>query len=367
MGFQFRGIPTYVSRVYPVLLGVMVIATSYTTYAWKKAEYDLQKVPDTSIRLGQLEKRVTELLKEQKEDRTLLTARQKELEQTNQKLGDAQTSLLSVQKDLTTAQSQVKNQQAQITTNAAELEKLRTRPPLFSFPSTNPADSTQQAEVKEVVTAAYDVMREVLGDPYNLSGVTISFSQSLSITGSTGETRIESSSSGVKIAITLQKFSKDNFADVNTVLHEIIHAFHSAAVVDEAYIEEGKTVAETDAVMKTMIERKLLPEYGRLYLIATDEQLAKWGSITIPKDSAQFYQGADVSKRYQITGTAWYKLYQADPTIFKRLNNQYYPEVQRGIFPNQGVVFTALKAIQPNVGTQTIEQFIAAQHGLNPN
>lgn len=363
-------LPTRVSRVYPVVSFLLLLTTAFFGYSWQQAKLDLQKVPDVSQRNALLEKRVGELLTQQKADKTEINAKKAELVAAATKVTQAQADLAAVNLKLSQADARLSNQESQITANAQELEKLRSRPPLFNFEADESVSeaAAKQAEVKSVITAAYDVAKEIYGDPYLLSGITIRFRDSLSIAGSSGETEVTTSSRGVTVTITLRDFATNNFSDVNTLIHEMMHAFHGAAVVDQAYWEEGMTVAVTDAVMRQMTAKGLLPDYGRYYLSSSPEQLSRWNeTITIPKDSAEFYSGPDVAKRYQMVGSAWYSLYQVDPLIFKKLNQSYYPSVQKGTFPTDDMVRSALQEVLPTLNGEPLTSYLGRFRAFNPS
>lgn len=270
----------------------------------------------------------------------------------NKNLADRQKELDAKKKELTAAENQINSQKSQLEANTSELSKLRNRPPLFSFQnkSTTIADiESKQAAVKRIVTAAYDTIEEIYGKPYLLHSVTISFVDAFSNPKAAGEIIITNSSEGLKIVIRLKDFNENSFADVNTIIHEIIHSFHGLAVLEPTAFEEGITVAATDAVMKKMIAAGTIPNFSPLYIRLTDAEYAEYQqTLSIPRDSDALYSSDQVVEMYQVLGKAWYTLYAADSRFFIRFNENIYAKKQAGIEITEELVLAVIKEVAPS-------------------
>lgn len=370
-------LPNRVSRFYPVFMVVLLLLSSSLTYAWlhtkiqleyltanvDQREYDLKQ----QVKTLSANKLVNDaLLKKQESEIAAATARLTELEKDLKNKSD---QLATQQALLTQSEDQLKAQKNQLATNAAELESLRLRPPLFSFQNKSSLSDINQkeADVKEVITAAYDYIRNLYGQPYLLNSITITFVDSFSIEGSSGEIVIQNSSKGINIDIHLKDFDKNSFQDVNTIIHEIIHGFHGIAVFDSSALEEGMTVAATDAVMSKMIKDGKLPNFEHLYIVLSDEKYNSYNKIyKIPADNDAFYSMPDVGKIYQVIGKAWYQLYEQNPDFFFNFNKTYYPSIQNGHKADTALVLDVIRQTVPKVRSTDIQTYLSANIAFNP-
>ncbi len=291
----------------------------------------------------ELSAKTDELAKKQAELNTL----SQDLESKKKEVEAKAAELSTKQKDLAAAQKRIDDQKSQLETNSGELAKLRNRPPLFSFQiqSSKLADAEQKkAAVKQIVTAAYDTIEEVFGKPYLLSGVTISFVEELSNPKASGEIVISNSDKGLSLTIKLLDFDQNDFDDVNTIIHEIVHAFDGVGSPIVAAQAEGKTVAITDAVMKRMIASGKLPQFNPLYIRISEAEFAqKQASLSIPRDSSAFYSSDLVTDYYQVLGKAWYKLYEQDSNFFKKVNEKLFAKKNDGQEITEEVVLSAVR------------------------
>ncbi len=318
---------------------------------------------------------------------TLTAARQLDqakIQVQNQKLDEATASLNSIQEQLvgktqelattqlqlTQAQVQLEAQKNQLSQNATEIEQLRARPPLFSFQnkSSQLDIAQQQADVKELVTTAYDYMVKMYGQPYLLSAVKITFVDEFSIKGAAGEVVIKNTAKGIETDIHLKSFNKNSFQDVNTVLHEVTHSFHGVAVMQSSALEEGATVAATDALMKQMMTDGKIPTFSRLYLDLSDQEYEEYNStLKVLADNQLFYTSQDVAKVYQLIGTAWLRFYSQDHDFFKKFNAAYYAKVQQGLQPTDTLIRETLLTVAPEVNGQSIQTYLATNRAFNPS
>ncbi len=364
--------PRRVSRLYPVLALVAgIIATSFF-YQWRFTQItSATSIAANEQRIVALEGQLDGFKAQKATDDRTIAEKTKQLDETTQQLSTTKSELDSATVQLNALKAQVKNQEDQLSANSAELQKLRTRPPLFNFKNeTSQSDAAlaiQQQEIKEVISNAYDVIKEVYGSPYLLNQVTISFVDNFKISGAAGEILIENSAKGISITIRLKSFSKNNFENVNTIIHETIHAFHGIAVLDSSAFEEGMAVAATDVVMRKLIEQGKLPNYSNLYLIISEAQYTNFNqTLVVHKDNEAFYTYPQVSKVYQLVGMAWMKLYKADPTIFYRLNEAYYAKVQKGEAPSDEMIRNLLIQLLPTVNGEPMTSFLTANAAFNP-
>lgn len=313
-----------------------------------------------------------------------VTQKQKEIDQKSDELNKVSTDLAKKEIELTakiqelkskeneiaTLQKKISNQESQLASNSAELNQLRSRPPLFSFNNESSlADfENKKAQVKDVVTSAYDVIAEIYGQPYLLHSVTITFVDNFSINGASGEIKITNSAQGLAIDIRLKDFNKNDFDDVSAIIHEIIHSFHGVAVFETTVYEEGMTVAATDVVLAHLISDKKISDFGYLYLVISQATYDSYNStLNIPTDSTAFYDSPDVSQYYQMAGLAWSKLYQANPNFFKEFNNEYYSHIQNGESGDNNLVQSIIKNKISTVAGQPIDNFLVSQKVFNPN
>lgn len=363
--------------MYPILALALMLVGSGVLYRWQLTQINADTaVMQRDRQIGELQLEVASLKAQQaldqselKEKRSALEAATTKLASVEMQLSERAAELASKEKSLADAQAKLKQQESQLATNSAELEKLRDRPPLFSFQnqSTQQNVEQQQAEIKEVVTNAYDYIQAVYGKPYLLNQITITFVDEFSIPGSSGEITIENGPNGISIDIRLKSFSKASFQDVNTIIHEVIHGFHGIAVLEDSALEEGITVAATDAVMERMIADGKLPQYSNLYLVLTTNQYNTWNStLTVPAESSAFYSSPDISKLYQLAGKAWFNLYREDGDFFKKFNAEYYAEIQKGETGSTSLAHTILKNTISTVNGVPIATYISQQRALNP-
>lgn len=361
--------PTKISRLYPIFSLVLLLNSSVLLYAWQRDQIKLESYSTYADRETSLKNQVESLLSSQKSD-------QAQLDQQQQKVTEATNQLLTLQKDVTAkqsqlqqAQEQLKQQQGQLSQNTAELQKLRTRPPLFSFQNNSSLSdaATKQADIKSLVSESYEYIQRLYGAPYLLSSIVITFVDTLSIEGSAGEIVIENSSKGISINIRLKDFDKSSFQDINTVIHEIIHGFHGVAVFNSSAIEEGMTIAATEAVMSQMQKDGKIPNFEHLYLTIDDSLYSQWNSsLRVFADNDQFYADKNVAKIYQLVGTAWYRLYKQDPAIFSKINAAYYSKVQKGSAPDTAMALDAIRASIKSVNGQSIDTYLATNSAFNP-
>ncbi|MBU6389709.1 hypothetical protein KGQ71_04315 [Patescibacteria group bacterium] len=369
-------LPTRVSRLYPIFALTLAITNAIFIYAWQSADLTLSNLSVVEQRNEALHNQVDQLTSQQSIDKSTLAFQKQEIGQNAQKLADLQKqikaetdSLAAKDALLQQAQKQVAAQQAQLTSNASELEQLRNRPPLFSFQNQSGlADINQkEADVKALVTNAFPYIQKIYGQPYLLHQVSITFVNSLSIAGSSGEIVIKNGPGGISMDIQLEDFDKNSFQDNNTIIHEIVHAFHGIAVLDTSALEEGITVAATDAIMQAMINDGKLPDFGHLYLILSDQEYADWNTaLHIPADNTLFYSSPDIAKIYQVIGKAWYRLYQQNGSFFKDFNAAYYPKVQKGISPDNALVLDTIRSVIPYVGSQSIDDYLKVNQAFDP-
>lgn len=367
----FLSKPTRVSRLYPILTVILMVASSGLTYWWQISRITADSlIRERDQEIALLNAQVDSLREQQTKDQQTLATQSAELQTKTEQLAAIETELNSRQKELSEAQDQLKQQQNQLSSNATELEKLRSRPPLFSFQNTSslPDAASKQEDIKQIVTDAYDYIRDLYGNPYLLNQITISFVDSLSIAGSAGEITIENGPEGISITIKLKDFNKNKFQDVNTLIHEIIHGFHGIAVFESSAFEEGIAVAATDAVMERMINDGKLPKYPYLYVTIGETTYSQWNStLDVPKDSESFYSHPDVAKIYQMAGYAWRQLYQEDANFFKRLNERYYKDVQEGKKASDSLVKQHIVNFVPSVDGTPTAVWLSHQTAFNPN
>jgi myosin heavy subunit len=375
MQFPFS-LPSRVSRLYPIFSIVLLLNSSVLFYVWQVDRIKLESFSTFEEREISLKTQIEQLLSAQKEDRSKLLLQNQKIEEATSQLSALQkqlettgSELATKEAQLKTQQEQLKSQQEQLGKNASELEKLRERPPLFSFQnnSSAPNIAQQEAEAKQVVTDAYNYIQDIYGKPYLLNSIVITFVDSFSIPGSSGEIVIQNSAKGITININIKSFSRNNFQDVNTLIHEVIHGFHGIAVFETSALEEGIAVATTDAVMRNMIRDKKIPSFSPLYINIDEAQYHQWNnSLTVPGDNKALYSNPSVAKLYQLMGKAWYKLYEEDPTVFKKINDAYYPKVQQGLSPDNATVLNAIRSAVQSVDGQSIDTFLAANQAFNP-
>lgn len=371
-------LPTRISRLYPLFTITLLITSSVLLYAWQYTQIQLNTVQENVDKHEVILQSQVDSLTRDKEINDAV------LKQQTEKVANVTTQLQALEKDyqlkadlltakeklLTQAQDQIKNQEDQLSTNATELESLRTHPPLFSFQNTSSLyDITQkEADVKDLITNAYSYIQNLYGLPYLLNSITITFVDNFSIAGSSGEILIENSNKGININIHLKDFDKNSFQDTNTIIHEVIHGFHGVAVFDSSALEEGMTVAATDAVMSQMIKDGKMVDFGHLYLTLSDAQYATWNSqLTIPANNTLLYTDKNIAKIYMVMGKAWYRFYEADPLFFSKLNAAYYPLVQQGKSPDTNLILNAIRSVISHLGNISINDYLTNNIAFNPS
>jgi myosin heavy subunit len=348
-----------------------MIGSSSLVYAWQNTQINGNvAVQERNVKIEQLSLQVEQLTAQSKLDKATLQTQQEQIAQKNDLLKAVEQDLNNATQQLKDAQSQLTKQKDQLATNSTELEQLRNRPPLFNFKNQSSlADiESKEAAIKEVVTAAYTYIQDLYDKPYLLNTITITFVDNFSIAGASGEIEISNSAKGISINIHIKDFDKNSFEDVNTIIHEIMHGFHGVAVLDSSALEEGMVVAASDAVMATMIKDKKLPSFERLYLILNEAQYSSYNDmLSIRSDNTKFYQDPLISRVYQLIGTAWYKLYNADPSFFKKFNVAYYAKVQQGLTVDAAEVRAIIASIIPEVEGLPINQFLSQNRAFNPS
>lgn len=281
-----------------------------------------------------------------------LAAKQTELDGLTKQLDDRKKELDTKAKELTEAQKRINDQKSQLDANSSELSKLRDRPPLFSFQvkSSSLADvEAKKAAVQQVVTDTYDTIQEVYGKAYLLHSVTITFVDSFSNDNASGEIIISNSKDGLAIDIRIKDFDKNSFADVNTIIHEVVHAFHGLAVLEPVAFEEGIAVATSDVVMTKMIAAGKLPRFSPLYIrLSEAEYQSKMNSMSISRNTDVFYGSDDAADYYQILGKSWMKLYEADSQFFKKFNEKIYAKKGAGQEVTEQLVLDTVKEVLPS-------------------
>lgn len=292
-----------------------------------------------------------------------------ELSVKEKELTDKIDELKTKENEVSELQEKISNQESQLAANSTELNRLRSRPPLFSFNNESSLSDfeSKKSQVQDVVTSAYDEIINIYGQPYLLHSVTITFVDNFSISGASGEIRIANSAQGLSIDIRLRDFDKNNFNDVSAIIHEIIHSFHGIAVFNTTVYEEGITVAATDVVLTRLISKNKLPNFGSLYLTISESTYNSYNnSLNVHSDSEAFYGSSNVGKVYQMAGFAWTKLYEADQNFFKEFNEEYYTSIQSGEQGNNNLVKSIIKNKISSVDGQTIDNYLSDQKVFNP-
>ena len=365
-------LPTRVSRLYPVLALCFALSTAVLFYSWQSSDIELTNLSQIyAAHQAQLTNEVAQLTADKQGDQAKLQVQTQQIADATTKLQKLQAQVDSTTKDLATEKQQLTDAQSQLTANAAALQALRAHPPLFSFQNNSSLSDTdiaaKEAAVKSVVSSAYDYIQNLYGAPYALDSITITFVNNFDIAGADGEILITNGKNGISIDIHLKDFDPTSFQDTNALIHEMIHGFHGVAVIDSSALEEGMTVAMTDAVMARMIADGKLPQFSHLYVTISDQDYAKDNSsLTIPEDSTAFYANKQIATIYQVIGKAWLNLYAQDPGIFKKVNDYYYPLVQQGQKPDVTMILAAIKASISKVGSLSIDQYLAQNIAFNP-
>jgi hypothetical protein len=374
----FLAKPKRVSRIWPLLTVIALLSCSTLYYYWQFSQITSGvAIEERDQQIQALRNQVTTLTTQQQNDAATiqrtnekLTSVNLELESNQKKLDAKQAEFEQVSKQLSEIQGKLTAQQQQLSTSATELERLRNRPPLFSFKADANVENLEQKQqdVKEIITNAYDAIQEIYGAPYALNQITISFVSSLSISSAAGEIQISNGPQGISITIRLKDFDKNNFQDVNTIIHETIHGFHGIAVLESSAFEEGMTIAATDAVMQELTKRGVIPDYGRLYISMSANSYARANSeLTVKANNDQFYADPSIARIYQMIGYAWYQLYRTDVGVFKKINNAYYARAQRGEKITDAMITGIIKETVPTVNGLPIATFLAEQRAFNPS
>ncbi len=334
----FRRINAYVLFLAIPLLGVVIL--SFTSA--RSMKQNQKVIADKDNILNQVSSQTGELKEENKEVSAELGQKESELKSKQDQYTKLSSDYATKLKQLDAANKEIKEQQAKIAANSAEISALRSKPAVFSFvvSSSNISNVEQKKEdIKQIVTSAYDVIEDVYSQPYLLKSVTIEFVDSLSIPGAYAEVQISNSSQGLSITIRIKDFDKNNFDDVNAIVHEVIHAFHGIAALSTPAYEEGITVAASDAVLKKMIAQGKIQAFSPLYIrMSVSDYLST--STTLPSGSS-FYTDSDAASYYQIAGIGWYEIYKADSNFFKTFNEKLYKKTRDG----ENVTASTLKSL----------------------
>lgn len=292
-----------------------------------------------------------------------------ELADLNKALDDATQRLKNTESELASLTARIKSQESQLAQNSAEIQSLRSRPPLFKFESATSRDvAVAQNEVKEVVTAAYEIIQAVYGKPYILHQVTIKFVDSLSIPGAVGEIEISNSLQGIAITIKIIDFDKSDAENVDTIVHEIIHAFHGVAALSAPVMEEGITVATTDAVLSQLEQRGVIGNI-RPYINLSADQAANWNaSLGNPPANQSFYSlpKTKVQQYYQLAGWSWQQLALERSDFLSVFNEKLYDRVAQGSSPAPALVRQLVAETVPTVQGRPTAEWLATQVIFNP-
>lgn len=284
-----------------------------------------------------------------------------ELKAKQAEVNQAAAQLAETKKQIEGLNGQLKNQENQLSANASELEKLRQRPPLFSFQNKSSRDvEVPKSDVQKTVTEAYDYIESIYGKPYLLHSVTISFVDNLTTANAAGEIVITNSDKGLDLEIKIIDFDKNNFASVNTIIHEIIHSFHGLATLEPIAYEEGITVAAADAVMEKMTKDRYIRISEQKYNSYNNDP-----AFSIPNSISAFYSSPKAAEFYQVTGYGWMKFYREDPNFFRRFNETYYKYIQEGRSSSKEMTLEVIKSLMPSVSGEPIEQYLTRSKAFN--
>lgn len=362
--------PTRVSRLYPILTLALMIGSSTLVYAWQNSSLSSDAaIRDREVQINQLKQDNDNLTKQTKNDAASLQTQKTQIDSLNSQLTDIESQLADKTKALQDASTQLQSQKDQLAANSSELQQLRDRPPLFSFQNQSSLTNIdeKEAEIKSVVSAAYDEIQKIYGKPYLLHSITITFVDQFTISGASGEIQITNSNQGISIDIHIKDFDKTSTQDVNTIIHEMVHGFRGIAVIDPSALEEGSTVAATDVVMANMIKDGKLDPNMQLYLNTSEQLYQAYNSaLTVYADNNSFYHDPNVAQVYQLIGTAWMKLYKQDHDFFLKFNNAYYAQVQKGQKVDPAAVRDIIASIVSSVDGTPITQFLQTTRAFNP-
>lgn len=367
---EFLGKPRRISRLFVILFifsatlnGIFAFALGYNELALTR----IRTTYDESI--ASTLKQTTRYKQERDDAQASVAAKNEQLANLNRELSEKTKHLTEVESQLTSTTAKLKTQESQLAANSAELEQLRGRPPLFSFQkSTNRDVTADEADARTVVTAAYDTIVTVYGEPYILHQIIINFvdQADLSIAGASAQITITNSDQGLTMEVKLPSFDKDSFESVNTIVHEIIHGFHGLAALNAPVMEEGITVAATDVVMNKLYRQGVIP-HGERFITLTTQQAAQLnGSLPRPASTSSFYQSPQVATYYNLAGWSWQQLYETDNQFFTKFNASLYTKTVAGTSLTPAVVRDTIAEIVSTVNGQSITDYMSSQITLNP-
>lgn len=369
--------PNRVSRLYPLFALTLLLSSSVLLYAWQRDQIELSNIANVEQHQQDLYNQISTFTKQQTLDQAKIQVQSQKITDTTDSLTKIQQQLQGLNQQLTTknqqltqAQQQLTTQQDQLAENATELQQLRSHPPLFSFinQSNLPDIATKEQDVKDFMTTAYTYVQAMYGQPYLLSHITISFVNQLSIPGAAAQIVITNSSSGISINIQLLDFNKGDYESLETLVHELCHGFHGVSVLQTSALEEGMTVAATDAIMGKMMADNKIPQFSHLYIDITPAEYQQFNaSLMVPSNNQAFYNNPDIAKLYQELGYAWYQFYKQDPNFFLKLNNAYYPQAQKGILPSDTVILNSIRSVLSSVNGEPINQYLEENKAFNPS
>lgn len=367
---EFLGKPRRLSRLFAILFvfsatlnGVLVFAYGYNQLVNKRilSSYD-KTVTGT---LAQTAK-----YKQERDDAQASVAQKNEqLANLNTELSAKTKHLTEVEAQLTSTNDKLKTQETQLAANSAELNSLRGRPPLFSFQKTTSRDvTTDEADAKVIVSAAYDTIAGIYGNPYILHQIIINFvdTSDLTIPGASAQITITNSKQGLTMEVKLPAFDKNSFENVNTIVHEIIHGFHGLAALQAPIMEEGITVAATDAVMVKLYQQGAISQSESFVTLTSDEAAQLNSTLPQPSATSAFYQSPNVGTYYNLAGWSWQQLYKADSQFFSKFNTTLYTKAVAGTSLTPAVVRDTIKEVVTTVNGQPINDYLNGQITLNP-
>jgi hypothetical protein len=370
--------PRRISRVYPLLTTILLLANAVFVYAWQVTQVRYISEADTyAKRQESLEAQVKSLSASKVENEKRLALQEQQITDQNTDLtklkSEVETTtknLAAREKALRETEAQIAEQKKQLSASASEIDALRNRPPLFNFKNTSGRSevASQQEAIKTLITKVYPEIESFYGKPYLLSSVTIDFVNELKIPNSIGEITIENSAQGIQMKISLTKFSTSDYLQVNTLLHEILHAWRGKAVLRSSALEEGSVVAATDALMFELAKKGILPRYNERYIqISNEERISEFNTrYEVHADTLKFYGNPSISEIYQLVGSAWYELHEEDPTFFFDFNEQYYALIKQGKAVDVATVRSIITSLIPTVNGKPTSQYLASEPAFNP-
>lgn len=367
---EFLSKPHHVSRLFVILFIFSVVLNGVLAFAYGYAEQVTTRIRATHEETVASTLAQTARYKEERDDAQASVAEK------NQQLANLNTELSAKTKQLTEAEAQLastntklKSQEAQLAANSSEISQLRGRPPLFSFQKTTTRDVTSdEADVRAIVSAAYDTINTIYGSPYILHQIIINFVNQgdLDIPGASAQITITNSREGLTMEVKLPSFDKNSYENVNTIVHEIIHGFHGLAALDAPVMEEGITVAAADAVMSRLYQNGVI-SHSQSFISLTAEQASQLNSsLTVPYASSAFYNMSNVGTYYNLSGWAWQQFYKTNNQFFIQFNASIYAKAINGVTLSPSVVRDTIKESISTVNGEGIDSFIAGQITLNP-